>query len=194
MKKNNSFQPYEIDKKTRSKLMNQTPCVLWITGISGAGKSTLAKHILKFISKRIGFTVLLDGDEIRLFMKSINFKMGYTKLDRGKKGSMPIAKLINVFLKNNINIIYPNVGLNNSATKVWYKTFKKIIYIQISSEINDIIKFNKKELYKRVKKNIVGIDIKPDYNKKADIIIINNFKKPFSNLVNEVKKEIKKII
>ncbi len=165
-----------------------------IEGFSGSGKSTLAKHILKFISKRIGFTVLLDGDEIRLFMKSINFKMGYTKLDRGKKGSMPVAKLINVFLKNNINIIYPNVGLNNSATKVWYKTFKKIIYIQISSEINDIIKFNKKELYKRVKKNIVGIDIKPDYNKKADIIIINNFKKPFSNLVNEVKKEIKKII
>jgi len=165
-----------------------------IEGFSGSGKSTLAKHILKFISKRIGFTVLLDGDEVRVFLKSLKLKVGYSKLERGKKGTTPIAKLINIFIKNNINVIYPNIGLNNSATKVWYKTFKKIIYIQISSEINDIIKFNKKKLYKKVKKNIVGIDIKPDYNKNADIIIINNFKKPFSNLVNEVKKELKKLI
>ena len=173
---------------------NKLGLVIIIEGFSGSGKSTLAKHILKFISKKIGFTVLLDGDEIRLFMSSINFKMGYTKLDRGKKAAIPVAKLINIFIKKNINVIYPNVGLNNSATKVWYKNFKKIIYIQITSDVNEIIKFNKKDLYKKVRKNIVGIDIKPDYNKKADIIIVNNFKKPFSNLVNEVKKELKKLI
>lgn len=172
----------------------KVPYIIIIEGFSGSGKSTLAKRILNFISKKIGFTVLLDGDEIRLFMRSINFKMGYTKSDRGKKAALPIAKLINIFLKNNINIIYPNVGLNKSATKVWYNNFKKIIYIQIISEIDDIIKFNKKDLYKKVKKNIVGIDIKPDYNKNANIVIRNNFKKPFSTLVKEVKKELIKLI
>ena len=170
------------------------PYIIIIEGFSGSGKSTLAKRILKFVSKKIGYTVLLDGDEIRLFMRSLNFKMGFTKLDRGKKAALPVAKLINVFLKNNINIIYPNVGLNKSATKVWYNNFKKIIYIQITSDIDEIIKFNKKDLYKKVRKNIVGIDIKPEFNKKADIIIRNNFKKSFSSLVNEVKKEINKLI
>ena len=97
--------------------------------------------------------------------------MGFTKLDRGKKAALPVAKTNKYFLKNNINIIYPNVGLNKSATKVWYDNFKKIIYIQITSDINEIIRFNKKDLYKKVKKNIVGIDIKPEFNKKADIII-----------------------
>ncbi len=168
--------------------------IVIIEGFSGAGKSTLAKRILKFISKKIGFTVLLDGDYIRTFMNSINFKMGYTKLDRGKRAALPVAKLINIFLKNNINIIYPNVGLNKSATKIWYRNFKKIIYIQISSEIDQIIKFNKKDLYKKVKKNVVGIDIKPDYNKKADIIIKNDFSRSFSTLEKEVKQKIKKII
>ena len=172
----------------------KVPYIIIIEGFSGSGKSTLAKKILNFISKKIGFTVLLDGDDIRLFMRSLNFKMGYTKLDRGKKAAIPISKLINIFLKNKINIIYPNVGLNKSATKVWYNNFKKIIYIQIISEIDDIIKFNKKDLYKKVKKNIVGIDIKPDYNKEANIVIRNNFKKPFSTLVSEVKKELIKLI
>ena len=170
------------------------PYIIIIEGFSGSGKSTLAKRILKFVSKKIGYTVLLDGDEIRLFMRSLNFKMGFTKLDRGKKAALPVAKLINVFLKNNINIIYPNVGLNKSATKVWYNNFKKIIYIQITSDIDEIIKFNKKDLYKKVRKNIVGIDIKPEFNKKADIIIRNNFKKSFSSLINEVKKVINKLI
>ena len=110
---------------------NKLGLVIIIEGFSGSGKSTLAKHILKFISKKIGSTVLLDGDEIRLFMSSINFKMGYTKLDRGKKAAIPVAKQINIFIKKNINVIYPNVGLINSATKFGTRTLEKLFIFKL---------------------------------------------------------------
>ena len=31
-----------INKKTRSELNSQQPCVVWFTGLSGSGKSTIA--------------------------------------------------------------------------------------------------------------------------------------------------------
>ena len=176
------------------KKVKKYPYIIIIEGFSGSGKTSLAKSILSFVKKKIGNTILLDGDDIRIFLKSMKFKMGYTKFDRGKKAAEPVAKLIKIFLNMQVNVIYPNVGLNKSATKVWYKSFKNIIYIQITSKIEKIIEFNKKDLYRKIKKNIVGIDIKPDYNKKADIVVKNDFDKPIATLEKTVKKELRKLL
>ena len=93
-----------------------------------------------------------------------------------------------------INVIYANVGLNKLATKVWYKNFKNLIYVYVKTDVKDIINFGKKDLYKRIKKNVVGLDIKTDINKKADIIINNNFDKSIKVLSQQMIKEINRII
>ena len=176
------------------KKFKKFPYIIIIEGFSGSGKSAVAKSLHYYLKKNLGYTVVLDGDDIRKFMKSSKFKMGYTKIERGKKAALPVSKLINIFLNNNINVIYPNVGLNSSATKVWYKNFKNIIYIHILTKIDDIVKFNKKDLYRKFNKNIVGIDIKPDFNKKADIVIKNDFTNSIASLKMEIIKQLDKIL
>jgi len=165
-----------------------------IEGFSGSGKTSLSQLIHKKIEKKYGKTVIIDGDNLRLFFKSINIKYGYSKKERSRS-AYPSAKLINLFLNNNINIIYCNVGLNKVSINQWYKQFSKIVYIIIKSEIKKIIKFGKKKLYKnKTLKNIVGIDIKPYYYKMADIILVNDFTKPLNKLAKQLNYEIEKLI
>ena len=46
----------------------------------------------------------------------------------------------------------------------------------------------KKKVYK-LKKDIVGLDIKPEFPKKPNIIIRNNFDKPAIKLSNELDRD-----
>lgn len=167
-------------------------CII-IEGLSGAGKTSISTRLQPRIQKKIGKTILLDGDEVRVFLSSIKYKMGYKKKDRAK-GAYPVSKLINLLLLNNINVIYANVGLNKMATKIWYKNFKNLIYVHVKTDVKKIISFGKKDLYKKIKKDVVGLDIKPDINKKANIVIENNFDKPIVALSQEIMKKINKII
>ena len=76
---NISWHEMSIDKKTRSDLNSQTPCVVWFTGLSGSGKSTIANILeqkLHAIGKR---TYLLDGDNVR---HGLNKDLGFTDTDR----------------------------------------------------------------------------------------------------------------
>ena len=58
-------------------------CII-IYGFSGVGKSTISKKIKKNVEKKIGKTIILDGDGLRNFFKSIGVEFGYKKKDRDK--------------------------------------------------------------------------------------------------------------
>ena len=55
----------EVDKAARAQTNQQTPCVLWFTGLSGAGKSTVANRVEQKLHAMGKHTYLLDGDNIR---------------------------------------------------------------------------------------------------------------------------------
>jgi len=65
MSKNNPLQKFDVDKEMRSKLKNQKPFVIWLTGISGAGKSTIANALDKKFYAMDKHTYVLDGDNVR---------------------------------------------------------------------------------------------------------------------------------
>ena len=52
----------------------------------------------------------------------------------------------------------------------------------------------KKRIYKNFSKNIVGIDIIPEFPKSPNITIVNNFNKSIKHLSDELLKKIKKTI
>jgi adenylylsulfate kinase len=54
------------------------------------------------------------------------------------------------------------------------KNIKKYLEIYIKSEIKKIILKKKKRIYQQGK-NLVGLSIKPEFPKKPDIIIKNDF-------------------
>ena len=161
-----------------------------IEGFSGSGKTSIAKNILKDVEKLFGKTVRLEGNNLRSFLKTAGYSKGYSKVERGKYNN-PICELINLFLNEKINVIYTWVGLNNKGRKILKKKIRNLIIIQIKTSIDDAKK-NKKHIYK-LKKNIVGIDILPDFPKNPHIIIENNFKKTIKRLSYELIGGLKKL-
>jgi len=73
------WQATDITREAHSGLKNQTPRVLWFTGLSGSGKSTIANEVEKQLNLMNRHTFLLDGDNIR---HGLNKDLGFTDADR----------------------------------------------------------------------------------------------------------------
>ena len=73
------WQPTDISREAHSQMMNQTPRVLWFTGLSGAGKSTIANEVENRLAIMNRHTFLLDGDNVR---HGLNKDLGFTEADR----------------------------------------------------------------------------------------------------------------
>ena len=173
--------------------MKKKPKCIKIFGLSGAGKSTLSKLIFKKVENKIGKTVLLDGNEIREFISSVGKNYGFSKYER-TKSSKPVLHLINLFLGQNINVIYNNVCLNKKAYDLWKSGIKNLIYVYVKSDVKKIIKFGKKKNVYNLKKNVVGLHIKPDIPKNPNIIIENNFNKSLKKISEELFKKLNNFI
>ena len=155
------------------KLKNKNKGILfWITGLPGSGKTTLGRKIKKDIIKIYGPTIMISGDDMR---KIFSLK-GYEYKER-----VVILKKYSLFAKyiteQKINIILAVVGMVDAQRK-WNRTnIENYIEIYIQSKIKNIIKLNKKKIYKKKSVGkLVGINIMPQYPKKPDIVIKNFFK------------------
>jgi len=73
------WQPTTITREEHALLKNQTPRVLWFTGLSGSGKSTIANEVEKALNLMNRHTFLLDGDNVR---HGLNKDLGFTEADR----------------------------------------------------------------------------------------------------------------
>ena len=158
----------------------------WITGLPGSGKTTIAKNIHNKITRLYGPTILLSGDDIR---KSFNLK-SYDYKERIKL-SIRYSKFAKRITKQKINVIYAVVALFEKTRKWNRKNFDNYLEIYIKSDIKKIIKQKKKKIYhKKNIKNIWGKDLKPEFPKKPNIIINNNFKLTTKQLSNKLFKKI----
>ena len=73
------WQATDIGREAHANLKNQTPRVLWFTGLSGSGKSTIANEVEKNLNLMNRHTFLLDGDNVR---HGLNKDLGFTEADR----------------------------------------------------------------------------------------------------------------
>ncbi|MGX7927651.1 sulfate adenylyltransferase subunit CysN [Tsuneonella sp. HG094] len=73
------WQPVDVTRSDHARMKNQTPKVLWFTGLSGAGKSTIANEVEKRLAMMNRHTFLLDGDNVR---HGLNRDLGFTEADR----------------------------------------------------------------------------------------------------------------
>jgi bifunctional enzyme CysN/CysC len=73
------WQPTDLTRADHARMKNQTPRVLWFTGLSGAGKSTIANAVEKRLHLMNRHTFLLDGDNVR---HGLNKDLGFTEADR----------------------------------------------------------------------------------------------------------------
>tara|TARA_Y100000591_G_C21473369_1_gene516806 strand:- start:15 stop:545 length:531 start_codon:yes stop_codon:yes gene_type:complete len=172
-----------IKKKTLKKGF-----VFWITGLSGSGKTSLANLIKPKISKKIGLTLIINGDDLREIFEFYSYDKK-SRLELAKKYS----KLCKHISNQGINIIFTVVGLFHEVHKFNSKNLENYIEIFINSDVKKIIKMKKKNTYSQ-KNNIFGLDIIPQYPKKPHIVINNDFNIPLNKLAANLFNQIKKII
>ena len=160
--------------------------LFWITGLSGSGKTTIAKKIRPFIAKTYGPTIIINGDDMRNIFKLRKFDKA-SRLENGKK-YIQLCKLIT---NQKINVVFPVIGLFYELHNWNRKNINNYCEIYIKTSIKNIIKQKKKKIYNKHKINIVGLDIKPEFPKKADIIVKNNFEKNIKEISIEIIKKLK---
>ena len=85
------------------------------------------------------------------------------------------CNLVKQISNQNINVIIATVALFKKIHKLNKKNIENYCEIFIHCNINNIIKNKKKNLYFKKKKNLVGVDIKPEYQIKPHIKVNNNF-------------------
>ncbi|HUW78925.1 MAG TPA: adenylyl-sulfate kinase [Candidatus Nanopelagicaceae bacterium] len=76
---NVTHQDYEVSKTQRAAQKNQSPRVIWLTGLSGSGKSTIANALEKQLYSAGMHAYVLDGDNLRL---GLSKDLGFTQQDR----------------------------------------------------------------------------------------------------------------
>ena len=172
------------------KINKKKGILFWVTGLSGSGKTTLSKKIKKDITKYYGPTLLISGDDLR---KIFNFNK-YTLLDR-----IILSKKFGNFAKfitdQKINLIFAIVGMMHRSREWNKNNIDNYLEIYIKTNIRTIINAKKKKIYhKKNSGDIVGINIKPELPKKANIVINNNFKRSTNILSKELVRKIKAII
>ena len=103
------------------------------------------------------------------------------------KSNSDLCKLIT---KQGINIIFTTVGLIHKLQRYNRSNIKNYKEIYIKAEIKTLLRKKKKIFYKRKTKLVWGVDLKPEFPKKPDITINNNFKKSVKNLSQELIKQL----
>ncbi len=88
------WQKLDITREIRAGKMGQKPMTLWFTGLSGAGKSALANELEKALGVQGKYTMLLDGDNVRM---GLNRNLGFEEQDRIEniRRIAEVAKLMN---------------------------------------------------------------------------------------------------
>ena len=173
----------------RKRINKKKGILFWITGLSGSGKTSIANKIHKNISKMYGPSIVISGDNLRKIF-DLN-KYDYQSRMLNMKKFTKFAKFIT---DKKINLIFAVVGLIEKP-KIWSrKNIDNYIEIYIKTDIKKIIKKNKKKLYHNKKKNIVGISIKPEFPKKYDILINNDFTKSLGELSKILENKIFNLI
>ena len=179
-----------ILNKMKKKINKNKGILFWITGLSGSGKTTLGKKIHKEIINEYGPTIMISGDNIR---KIFNLN-GYENIDR-LKITKKYSKFAKYITDQKINIILAVVGMYNEPREWNRLNIDNYIEIYIKSSIKNIIKLNKKKIYKKKSPGkIVGINIKPQFPKNPSIIFTNFFNKNLTQASEFILKKIEGII
>jgi len=147
------LQKTKVNQLDRSKLLNQKPVCLWLTGLSGSGKTTIAVALEKKLNQLGKLTYILDGDNIRL---GINKDLGFLEKDRIENirriseiaklivdcGIIVIVAVISPFAKD--RVIARSLFKNKEFIEIFVNTPKEVCE-----------KRDTKGLYKKYKKGLI---------------------------------------
>lgn len=170
------------------KTLKKKGILFWITGLSGSGKTSIAKRVFPHIKKKYGPSIHLDGDTMRKILELHDYSY------KGRSSNLKkFTKIVKLITDQGINIVFSLVGLMNKPRTWNRKNIKKYVEIFIKSDVKKIISIDRKKIYKK-NKDVVGVNIKPQFPKNPDITIYNTFNRSFKSLEIELLTKIQKLV
>lgn len=167
------WQKLDITREIRAGRMGQKPLTLWFTGLSGSGKSALANELEKRLSVAGRYTMLLDGDNIRM---GLNKNLGFEPEDRIEniRRIAEVARLMNdAGLIVLTAFISPFAGDRQNARNIVGET--NFVEIYVSTPLEECERRDAKGLYQKAREgripNFTGISSPYEAPKNADIVI-----------------------
>ncbi len=127
--------------------------------------------------------MIFQGDELRKILQLSS----YSREGRINNGLI-YSELLRNITNQKINVIISLIGLFKKIRKKNRKIIENYIEVFIKTSISKVIKNSTKKHYKN-KKNIVGIDIKPEFPENPDIKINNNFNKKTKRIIERIIKK-----
>lgn len=190
---NLTWQKLDVTRDVRAEKMGQRPMTFWFTGLSGSGKSTLANEIEKILSVGGKYTMLLDGDNVRM---GLNKDLGFEEKDRIEniRRIAEVAKLMNdAGLIVLTAFISPYESDRQNARKIIGA--ENFVEIYVSTPLEECEKRDVKGLYRKARKgeipNFTGINSPFEVPENPEITI-DTSKYTVEETVAKVLEEIKK--
>lgn len=169
---NLTWQNMEVTRENREERLGQKAVTIWLTGLSGAGKSTLANEVEKRLFATGKYTMLLDGDNVRM---GLNQNLGFSEEDRVEniRRIAEVSKLMNdAGLIVLTSFISPFRQDRRNAKNIIGERF---VEVYISTPLEECEKRDVKGLYKKARNgeisNFTGITSPYEVPEHPDITV-----------------------
>ena len=174
MSANNIFkQNFKVNRLSRAKKLNQSPKVIWFTGLSGSGKSTISDALENMLFEKGFSTYSLDGDNIRFGLcKGLGFS-----LEERTENVRRIAEVANLLFDAGLIVLASFISPLKSQRELIREIVGKenFIEVYVSTPLEECEKRDVKGLYKKARdgeiENFTGISSVYEPPEKPDIII-----------------------
>lgn len=167
------WQSTDVSKVFRSRLKNQKPAVLWMTGLSGSGKSTIANAVEQKLANMSRHTFLLDGDNVR---HGLNKDLGFTDADR-IENIRRIGEVAKLMTESGLIVITAFISPFSSERQMVRDMMDEgeFLEVHIDTPLEVAEERDEKGLYAKARagslKNFTGIDSPYEKPEKPEIYI-----------------------
>ncbi|MDB3862224.1 adenylyl-sulfate kinase [Flavobacteriaceae bacterium] len=196
MSTNNIFkQIFKIDRLSRAKKLNQTPKLIWFTGLSGSGKSAISDSLENMLFEKGFSTYSLDGDNIRFGLcKGLDFT-----LEDRTENIRRIAEVANLMLDAGLIVLASFISPLKSQRDLVREIVgeENFVEVYVSTPVRECEKRDIKGLYKKARcgeiENFTGISSVYETPEKPDIIIDATdilIKESIQIIYNQIKNQL----
>ena len=165
-----------INNHNRNKLLNQTPFIIWFTGLSASGKSSLANIVEQKLFRMNYNTYLLDGDNVR---HGLNKDLGFSEESR-VENIRRIGEVSKLFLDSGIIVLTAFISPFKSDRNLARSLVKKEQFIEVfvDASLETCEKRDPKGMYLKARSgeisHFTGISSPYETPQNPELHIVNN--------------------
>ncbi|SES27402.1 adenylyl-sulfate kinase [Rhizobium sp. NFR03] len=167
------WQALTIDRRRRAAMKDQTPLVVWMTGLSGAGKSTIANLVEQKLAVAGRHTFLLDGDNVR---HGLNRDLGFTEPER-VENIRRVAEVARLMSDAGLIVLCAFISPFRSERQMARKLMGsgEFIEVHVKASVEIAEARDPKGLYRKARagklKNFTGIDSPYEEPEAAEVVL-----------------------